>query len=150
MTTIVLTEGARDAAPAWARVNSRLAAFGAITGGAMMTVGALLPWVTFMAGLQVVRGVAGINGQLLLAAGVAVMLAGSWQLATRSRPAITLAIGALGVVLTAASGVLSMRLLNARETLQANPMMVAELGPGLFLVLAGAAVVALTLFVPRR
>ena len=142
-TEALSSENAPPSAPRW-WVTS-----GAVIGGAMIAGGALLPWFSFFAGLHPVAGVAGLNGRLLLAGGLLVMLAGGAFLLRGGRWTHR-AIGWAGVLLAGTSGVLLVRLFRAHEQLSANPMMFAQLGPGLFVSAAGALVVAATLLVGRR
>ena len=120
-----------------------------LTGSGLVAAGTMLPWFSFFAGLHPVRGIAGINGQLLLAAGLVLVLASGASLLLQ-KPALRRGIGWAGVVLSGVLGVLLIRMFEAKEQLSANPMMVARLGPGLFVSLAGAVLVAATLLLPAR
>ena len=54
------------------------------TGGALMVTGALLPWLTLLAGLQAYRGILNWNGCGVLAAGAIVALGGATSLLGRA------------------------------------------------------------------
>ena len=114
----------------------------------MIAGGTLLPWVSFFAGLHPVHGVAGLNGRLLLAAGLVIMLAGVAFLIWGG-DLLRHAIGWVGVLLSGISLVLLFRLFQAQELLAASPMMVPRMGPGLFVSAAGAALTAAILVAPR-
>ena len=118
----------------------------ALVGGALIIAGTLLPWFSLFAGLQPYSGVVGLNGRLLLAGGVVSSIAGGYFF-FRSSPKLHWAIGLFGFLLLACSGALLLQLLLTYRTLAANPLIVAALGPGLFVVLVGAALVFGTLFV---
>ena len=114
----------------------------------MIAGGTLLPWVSFFAGLHPVHGVAGLNGRLLLAAGLVIMLAGVAFLIWGGDQ-LRRGIGWAGVLLSGISLVLLLRLFQTLEQLAASPMMVPQLGPGLFVTTVGAAVVAAVFIAPR-
>jgi hypothetical protein len=116
----------------------------AVAGGALVAAGALLPWFTLFAGLQGYAGVTGLYGRLLLGGGVLAAAGGVGLLFTH-RPALKWMPGALGVVLLAFSLWLLSGLLQLHGQLLENPMLVARLGPGLFVSLGGAVVLAATL-----
>ena len=109
----------------------------------MIATGAFLPWLSLFAGLHPLRGVIGLNGRLLAAAGAVCVVAGvrCWQ-----RPARGLqrAVAVLGWVLTPFATYLAVQLLDSYRELRANPMLVPRLGPGLFLALLGSLLAAAT------
>jgi len=117
--------------------QERLVASAAVVGGALIATGAFLPWLSLFAGLHPLRGVIGLNGRLLAAAGAVCVVAGvrCWQ-----RPARGLqrAVGVLGWVLIPFATYLAVQLLDSYRELRANPMLVPRLGPGLFLALLGS------------
>ena len=121
----------------------------ALLGSGLVAVGTVLPWFSFFAGLHPVRGVDGMNGRLLLATGIILMLASGVAL-VRSKPGLQRGIGWAGLLLSGVLAVLMSRIFEAHEQLSANPMMVARLGPGLFVSVAGAVLVAATLLLPAR
>ena len=121
--------------------NRWWAASAAVLGGGMIAAGTLLPWLSFFAGLHPVRGVAGLNGRFLLAAGLGITIAGAASVAWGGYR-FRRVIGGVGMLLTGICLVLLVRLFLAHEQLAANPMMVARIGPGLFLSTIGAVIVA--------
>ena len=123
--------------------QERLVASAAVVGGALIATGAFLPWLSLFAGLHPLRGVIGLNGRLLAAAGAVCVVAGvrCWP-----RPARGLqrAVAVLGWVLTPFATYLAVQLLDSYRELRANPMLVPRLGPGLFLALLGSLLAAAT------
>jgi hypothetical protein len=117
--------------------QERLVASAAVVGGALIAIGAFLPWLSLFAGLHPLRGVIGLNGRLLAAGGVVCLVAGvrCWH-----RPAVRLqrAVAVLGWALSGFAIWLVIQLLITYRELRANPMVVPRLGPGLFLALVGA------------
>ena len=55
-----------------------------LAGGSLMVAGALLPWLTLLAGLQAYRGILGWNGRGVLVAGAIVALGGAASLVGRA------------------------------------------------------------------
>src|SRR6185437_2837269 len=49
----------------------------AVLGGAAVALGSWLPWMSYFAGLQPLRGVIGLNGRVLFGAGVVALIAGA-------------------------------------------------------------------------
>jgi len=123
--------------------QERLVASAAVVGGALIATGAFLPWLSLFAGLHPLRGVIGLNGRLLAAAGAVCLVAGVryWQ---RPAPRLQRAVALLGWVLTAFAICLTLQLFNSYRELRANPMLVPRLGPGLFLALLGSLLAAAT------
>ena len=123
--------------------QERLVASAAVVGGALIATGAFLPWLSLFAGLHPLRGVIGLNGRLLAAAGAVCLVAGVryWQ---RPAPRLQRAVAVLGWVLTAFAICLAVQLFNSYRELRANPMLVPRLGPGLFLALLGSLLAAAT------
>lgn len=142
-TTGAPTRGVPNAAPS-RRWPVALAATG---GGAAVLVGAFLPWLTLFAGLRPYAGTDGPHGWVLAAGGAIGTLAG---IAYRARGGAPLrwAIGRLGFALLAGAGWLAVNLVGAQRALAADPLLVAALGPGLFVALAGAGLLFATLFLP--
>ncbi len=123
--------------PAATPAGRRLASAAALLGGMLVTGGAFLPWLSFFAGLYPLRGVLGPWGKLLAGGGsVIVVLAalGLW----RPNRRLDVAAALLGCALVAFAGWLTAQLLLTFRHLQANVMVVPRVGPGLFVVLAGA------------
>jgi hypothetical protein len=121
------------------RVRERFVASGAVASGVLIAIGAFLPWLSLFAGLHPLRGVIGLNGRLLAAGGVVGLVAGVcyWR---RPVPRLRQAVAVLGWVLAGFSIWLTAQLLLTYRDLRANPMLVPQLGPGLFLALAGGLV----------
>lgn len=126
---------------------TRRRAAAVVFGGALVATGALLPWLTLFAGLQHYSGLIGLYGWLVLAGGVASVAIGLAMLVRRAR---WLQLGGLtlGLTLTVFTVFLVGRLLETMHGLGADAMMVARPGPGLFVAMAGALIVA-TAAVPR-
>jgi hypothetical protein len=121
--------------------QERLVASAAVVGGALIAIGAFLPWLSLFAGLHPLRGVIGLNGRVLAGGGVVCFLVGvrCWQ-----RPALQWqrAVAALGCALTGFAIWLTIQLLITYRQLRGNPMLVPRLGPGLFLALVGSLLAA--------
>ena len=113
----------------------------AVVGGALVAAGALLPWFTLFAGLQGYPGVTGLYGRLLLGGAVLAAAGGAGLLFTQ-RSALKWVPGVLGLVLLAFSLWLLSGLLELHRQLLESPMLIARLGPGLFVSLAGAAMLS--------
>lgn len=137
------------AAPAASRSARGLAAGGAAAlGGALIVAGAWLPWFSLYAGLHPLRGITGLNGRLLLAGGAAAAVVGLALLVRDDRRRRGL-LGSLGVGLAVFSAWLLLGVPTTYRTMQENPMLVARIGPGLFVVLLGALLVVAAAFIRR-
>ena len=114
-------------------------------GGALIVVGAFLPWLSLFAGLHPLRGVIGLNGRVLAAGGLACMIAGPVAGLRRSARARRVGIG-LGLALTAFAG----WLLVQQSTLyhEMNPMLAPRRGSGLLVALAGSLLVVVAGVLP--
>lgn len=121
----------------------------ALAGGVLAAAGALLPWFTFFANLQSMRGISGLYGWLVLAAGVASAGLAGWFV-WRGAPRALRASGAIGLGLLAFTLWLLPRQFATRDRLLTNPMLVPEMGPGIFVAIGGALLVSTTLLVMRR
>jgi hypothetical protein len=112
-----------------------------IAGGALLMSGAALPWLTLFAGLHQYGGLIGAYGQAVFAAGAAAVVAGI--IAVRVRPPwLPFASAAFGAALFAFGVWLYIGLQQIVHRPEAI-MFVPRAGPGLFVVLCGAAVLAL-------
>jgi hypothetical protein len=121
--------------------QERLVASAAVVGGALIAIGAFLPWLSLFAGLHPLRGIMGLNGRLLAAGGVVCLVAGlrCWQ---RPERWLQRAVVALGWGLTGFAIWLTVQLFITYRELRVNPMLVPRLGPGLFLALGGSLIAA--------
>jgi hypothetical protein len=117
----------------------------AIVGGACAIAGTVLPWLSLFAGLQSYPGIAGLNGQLLFGAGVLSVIAGIAFLLRGGRR-LRWGVGLLGFALLAFSSWLLLALLKTLDQLSPDPVMLARLGPGPVITVAGALLVFVTLF----
>ena len=117
----------------------------AIIGGAMVIVGARLSWLSLFAGLQPYRGVDVLNGRLLAGCGALSVLAGVaflWRSSSRLR----WGIGLLGFAVLAFASWSLVQLMILYRQLSTDPMMVPRLDPGLIVVVIGALLIFVTLF----
>jgi hypothetical protein len=130
--------GATAVAPA--RTTDRWTAVTAIPGGIAVVVGSALPWLSTLAGLQILTGLDGSNGRILAAGGVVAIALGAASLRLPGR-LVRGATGLVGFALLALSSWLLLALLITYRELSADPFALAELRPGLFVATAGAALV---------
>jgi len=113
-----------------------------------MVAGALLPWLTLLAGLQAYRGILGWNGRGVLVAGAIVALGGAASLVGRAGLLVRRGVSLLAAVVAGSGIVLVGRLITTWHDLVArDAMMVARPGVGLPVVVVGAAVAAAAIFV---
>jgi hypothetical protein len=110
-------------------------------GGLMVAAGTMLPWISLFAGLHPYPGIAGLYGRVMFAGG-ALAIAGGLAILVRPDPRLRLAIGGLGVGLTLFAGWVLWGLRSTTHRLERHPFLLARPGPGLFVVLAGALLVA--------
>jgi len=122
-------------------VSAHRRAAAVVLGGALVATGALLPWLTLFAGLQHYSGLIGLYGWLVLAGGVASVATGLAMFVRRER---WLERGGLtiGLALTVFTLWLVGRLFETMHGIGADAMLVARPGPGLFVAMAGALIVA--------
>jgi len=113
----------------------------AIVGGVLVGIGAILPWLSLFAGLQSYSGMIGLYGRLLFGGGV-LAVAGGVAMLVRSDRWLRSGVGALGLVLALFTGWLLLGLRWTTRELGGHPMLIARPGPGLFVALIGAFVVA--------
>jgi hypothetical protein len=113
----------------------------ALAGGALVMLGAWLPWLTLFAGLQRYSGLIGVHGHILLAGGGLAIVASLAMLRMRRRwvrwATVLLGLALLGFdwwLLTGLVGMLHH---------DVNPMLVPRAGPGLFVSSLGIALVIL-------
>ena len=124
-----------------ARPSSRALVAGmAVLGATLVGVGVALPWLSFFAGLQPITAIGTLNGTLLLIGAAAVGLLGVVVLARGSRWARR-CLAMVGIGLTAFSAYLAVQLIATYREVSADPLLVAQPGPGLVLVVIGALLV---------
>jgi len=118
----------------------------AMIGGAVIIVGALLPWISLFAGLQAYAGIRGVYGRLLCGGGALSIIGGVWFLLCGG---LTLrwALGVLGFVLLTCASWLGLALRQTLAHLAADPLLLAGFGPGLLFIVLGALLVSAILFV---
>lgn len=115
----------------------RTVCIGLLLGGGLVVLGATLPWLTLFAGLQPYAGTTGTYGWLMLGAGsIACVMA----FATRRQPLMRVCAGSivygLGIL------VFAVWLLAGLDEIVHRPdalMLVPRAGPGLYVIVAGAA-----------
>lgn len=118
----------------------------AILGAALIGAGVVLPWFSLFAGLQPVSALGTLNGSLLLAGAAGVGILGLITIMRGGRWPRRLLLVA-GIVLTAFSGYLLVGLVTVYRQVSADPLVVAQLGPGLALVAAGSVLALATAIV---
>lgn len=121
----------------------------AVTGGVLVAVGAVLPWMSLFAGLHPYSGIAGLYGRIAFAAG-ALSALGGVAILMRPDPRLRLAIGAVGAALTLFAAWVLLGLRATTRHLDQHAFLLPRAGPGLFVVLAGALVVTALLLPSRR
>jgi hypothetical protein len=112
-----------------------------MSGGALVCIGSAVPWLSLFAGLQTYSGLVGIYGRVLFAGGVVAFLGGAMML-VRSERWLPVGVGALGVALTFLVTWLLVGLHTTTRELSMHATLVARPGPGLFVGLGGALLVA--------
>lgn len=124
-----------------------------VLGGLGIGIGASLPWMYYFAGLVPLRGVIGLNGRLLLAAGaLCVALGVMLGRGTRLGPHIVLrrVTAALGLGITCVAVWLLIGVWELARARGESAMLALRPGPGLFVVGLGGVLVALTACIPER
>jgi hypothetical protein len=124
-----------------------------VLAGLAIGIGASLPWMYYFAGLVPLRGVIGLNGRLLLAAGVlcvavgVVLGRGTWlglHMVLRRVAAL------LGIVITCVAVWLLIGLAELARARGESAMLALQPGPGLFVVGLGGLLLALSACIPKR
>ena len=140
---------AKSASPSALRDLAKHAAGGAAAfGGALIVAGAWLPWFSLYAGLHPLRGISALNGRILLAGGAVALLMGL-ALLVRDHRRLRRLLGALGIGLALFAAWILMGVPETYRTMQENPMLVARVGPGLFVAMFGALIVVAAPFIKR-
>jgi hypothetical protein len=119
----------------------------AITGGAAVITGCLLPWASTFAGLISFPGIDGPHGRVLAAAGAVMVIAGLWHL-VRGDSVSRWFAGLAGFAGAGYAGLLLLQLEKSLHALGSDAMVVLRGGPGLWVVAAGSLVAFATLFLP--
>jgi len=129
--------------------RNRGAALVAVTGGILVAAGSLLPWMSLFAGLRGFPGILGLYGRLTFAGGVFLAL-GGLAMIVRTERFIRPLVASIGVAIALFAGWILFGLRATTQRLEEQPMLVARPGPGLFVVLAGALMVAALAFQTYR
>jgi hypothetical protein len=127
-----------------------------IVGGGAISIGAWLPWMSYFAGLYPLRGVIGVNGRVLLAVGIAVVVGGlvlarqqhETVRGARSRRILKRSFAALGALVMVAASWLVVGVRELTRPHASNAMFAPRPGVGLFVVLAGGALLAIVSLLP--
>jgi hypothetical protein len=124
-----------------------------VLAGLAIGIEASLPWMYYFAGLVPLRGVIGLNGRLLLAAGVlcvavgVVLGSGTWlglHMVLRRVAAV------LGIVITCVAVWLLIGVGELARARGESAMLALRPGPGLFVVSLGGLLLALSVCIPER
>jgi hypothetical protein len=125
----------------------------AIVGGAAVVLGSLLPWMSYFAGLVPLRGVTGLNGRLLLGAGVLGVMLGcglAWKEAVTLHAYLRRGAGFLGLAVAAASIWLLLGVWQLTRIHASNAMLAPRPGIGLIVVLLGGCALSLAAWASNR
>jgi hypothetical protein len=113
-------------------------------GGAVIALGSCLPWMYYFAGLVPLRGLIGLNGRLLLAAGAVSIVLGFLRsraaVGTRGRWRVITAL--MGATVSAGAVWLLIGVWELTHTHGSNAMLAPKPGRGLWVVLFGGILVA--------
>lgn len=119
-------------------------------GSVAIIAAAFLPWFSLFAGLQPYAGIVGINGRLLLAFGT-VALAMSALYIFQGKYLLRLGLSILGAGLLIFTIWLIAQLFVTFQELNANPLIIPRVGPGLFVAAVGSLMLSLTFLIkPSR
>jgi hypothetical protein len=125
----------------------------AAVGGAAIAAGACLPWMSYFAGLFPLRGLMGVNGRLMVLAGVIGLLTAAAltrRPASRARFVGRWAAGVLGCIVVIAAAWLLEGVRQLTRVHASNAMLAPRAGPGLVVVLVGGAMLLLAGAIPYR
>ncbi len=120
-----------------------------MTGGALLILGSLLPWLSLYAGVDSISGIAGTNGRVLLGAGILSAALGILY-AVRPSKQLQYGLATFGFGISAFAAWVLSQLIGSYQQLQADPFVIASLGAGAFIALGGGLVVLGTVLVPQR
>ncbi len=127
-------------------LSARMLAAGmAMLGATLVGVGVTLPWLSFFAGLQPITAIGTLNGTLLFAGAAAAGLLGVVVIARGSQWARR-GLAMVGIGLSAFGSYLAVQLITTYREVSADPLLVAQPGPGLVLVVIGSLMVLATAF----
>jgi hypothetical protein len=143
--------GARETWAKMAKATSLSGVLG-LLGGIGISIGAWLPWMSLYAGLVSLRGLIGLNGRLLLAAGLLGVALGIILARENSRGyhvAARRLAAALGVGVIGASTWLFVGVWHLSHGRGASAMLIPRAGPGLFVVTLGGVLLVLAAYVPE-
>ena len=135
--------------------QQRFVALCGLSGGALIAAGSVQPWFSLFAGLQPYPGTVGVYGRILLGIGLlsCALSALLWWRPPHfsvARVARVAAVqGAIGAVTLAFALWIAYGLQRKMVELEANPMLVAEHGPGVPLLLLGAMVLTASALAAR-
>jgi hypothetical protein len=129
-------------------LQRRLVAVLAVAGGSLLIAGSVLPWLSLYAGIDPISGIDGLNGRVLAGTGAVSAAAGLIYLWQPSKQ-LQYGLAALGFVASGFAAWVLSQALGSYQQLQSDPFVVASLGSGTFVALAGALMVLGTLLVPR-
>jgi hypothetical protein len=115
----------------------------ALVGAAAIVAGVVLPWFSLFAGLRPMTPVGSLNGALLLAGASVVAGLGIVTL-LRGPGWARRGLSVMGIGLVAFSGYLLVNVVEVYRQVSADPLMVAQPGPGLALVAIGAVLILTT------
>lgn len=130
--------------------QQRFLALGGFGGGVLIAAGSLSPWFSLFAGLQPYAGTVGPYGRVLLAIGVIVCVASAvllWRPHLLSRRRLAAIVGGTGAASLAFAIWIAYGLQQKMRELEASPMLVAEHGRGLPMIIAGALVLTVAALV---
>src|SRR5262249_47956767 len=119
----------------------RVALAAVVVGAAGVCLGVFLPWLSFYAGLVPMNGAIGLYGRLLAAGGFVCAGGAAWAWLRPAR-GVALAVALIGGGLVAFAVWLIVQAFATLHALQSNPMIVPQIGPGLFVALAGSVMAA--------
>jgi hypothetical protein len=114
-----------------------------IVGGMTVVAGTLLPWMTLFGGLHTYRGIIGLYGRLIASGGVLAIALGL-VLTAKENLLVRAAAAILGVAIFSFSTILIRNMMSIVGNHRGDPMMIAAPGRGLYVCLAGAALMSLT------
>ena len=123
-----------------------------LVGSILLIVGPLLPWFTFLGGLQVFPGVAGLNGKIFLGSGIVTLGLSSLYLVKKGT-IVQWILGCIGFAQFSFSSILLFNLYKTYHQLSSggmNSMMDAGVGPGLFVTAAGSLLIFCLFFIPMK